>query len=200
MDTADTQPGHFTTERYFELGECGILSPDDRVELLGGLIVAMPPPTPLHDSSVQRGLYALVRGLGLGVTVRGQSSFLVGSDSALLPDLAVVPSSQDDYGTRHPTRAHLLVEVALSSLPQDRLTKSAIYARAGVPCYWIVNLRDHCVEVYSDVDRWKAEYRSVTRAAGDDTLVIDDFPDVTFRAADFLPLSGATEPTTGSQE
>jgi Uma2 family endonuclease len=190
MNTADTQPGHFTTDRYFELGECGILAPDDRVELLDGLIVAMPPPTPLHDSAVQRGSYALLRGLGLGgtATVRVQSTFLVGSDSALLPDLAVVPRSPDDYATRHPTRAHLVVEVALSSLPQDRLTKSAIYARAGVPCYWIVNLREGCVEVYRDLDRWKAEYRSVTRAVDRNPLVIDDFPGLTFRAADFLPV------------
>lgn len=189
MGTVDIRVGHFTTERYLELGECGILSPDDRVELLDGLIVAMPPPTPLHDSGVQRGFYTLLRGLGFDVTIRGQSAFLVGSDSALLPDLAVVPSSPDDYASRHPTRAHLIVEVALSSLPQDRLTKSAIYARAGVPCYWIVNLRDHCVEVYRDVDRWKAEYRSVTRAVGDDLLTIDEFPGVTFRAGDFLPGS-----------
>jgi Uma2 family endonuclease len=190
MDTADIRSGHFTIEKYFALGECGVLSPDDRVELLDGLVVAMPPATPLHDSAVQRGSYALLRGLGLGVTatVRTQSTFLVGSDSALLPDLAVVPSSPDDYATRHPTREHLVVEVALTSLPQDRLTKSAIYARAGVPCHWIVNLRDHCVEVYREVDRWKSEYRSVTPAAGDDALVIDDFPGVEFRARDFLPV------------
>jgi hypothetical protein len=50
-----------------------------------------------------------------------------------------------------------------------------------------VNLRDHCVEVYRDVDRWEAEYRSVTRAVGQDALEIDEFPGVTFRAADFLP-------------
>jgi len=189
MDTAGIQAGRFTTERYFELGECGILSPDDRVELLDGLIVAMPPPTPLHDSSVHRVLHALQCALGIDVAVRVHATFLVGTDSAPQPDLALVPGSHDDYAKRHPTRAHLVVEVALSSLPQDRLTKSAIYARAGVPCYWIVNLRDGCVEVYRDVDRWKAEYRSVTRAAGDDALVIDDFPDVTFRAGDFLPTS-----------
>ena len=153
MTGVGERTGHFTAERYLALGECGILAPDDRVELLDGLIVAMPPPSPRHDTAVERVQYALLRGLGLDVS----------------------------------TRAHLIVEVALSSLPQDRLTKPAIYARAGVPCYWIVNLRDGCVEVYRDVDRWRAEYRGVTRAAGEDTLAIDDFPGVPFQAADFLP-------------
>ena len=56
-----------------------------------------------------------------------------------------------------------------------------------MPCYWIVNLRDLCVEVYRDPDRFESEYRSVTRATGTDILTIDDFPGVTFEAAEFLP-------------
>lgn len=179
--------GHFTAEKYLALGECGILAPVDHVELLDGLIVAMPPPSPRHDTAVERVQYALLRGLGLGVSTRVQCSFDAGGDSVPQPDVMVLSGKPDDLDHHLPTRAHLIVEVAISSLPQDRLTKSAIYARAGVPCYWIVNLRDGCLEVYRDVDRWRAEYRSVTRAVGEDTLVIDDFPGVTFRAADFLP-------------
>ena len=56
-----------------------------------------------------------------------------------------------------------------------------------MPCYWIINLRDLCVEVYREPDRFKSEYRSVTRATGNDILTIDDFPGVTFEAAEFLP-------------
>jgi Uma2 family endonuclease len=187
MHDAAPSLGHYSVERYLELGECGILAPDDRVELLDGLIVAMPPTAPSHDNAVRRILRLLSRKLGEEVVVRGQSSFVVGADSVPQPDVSVCPGNDDTYEHRHPTRAHLLVEIALSSLPQDRLTKSAIYARAGVPCYWIVNLRDSRVEVYREPERWKSEYRSVTRAAGDDPLVIDDFPDVTFFARELLP-------------
>jgi Uma2 family endonuclease len=187
METTGERAGHFTAERYLELGECGILTPDDRVELLDGLLVAMAPPSPRHDTAVERVQYALLRGLGLGVSTRVQCSFAAGGDSVPQPDVMVLPGKPDDLDHHLPTRAHLIVEVALSSLPQDRLTKSAFYARAAVPCYWIVNLRDECVEVFRDVDRWKAEYRCVTRAVGEDPLVIDDFPGVTFRAADLLP-------------
>ena len=64
---------------------------------------------------------------------------------------------------------------------------SDLRAGAGVPSYWIVNLRDHCVEVYRNPDRFKSEYRSVTRATGQDILTIGDFPDVRLQAAEFLP-------------
>jgi Uma2 family endonuclease len=187
MNDSAASLGHYTVDRYYALAECGILSPDDRVELLDGLIVAMPPTTPLHDNTVRRVTYVLLRRLGFEVIVRGQSTFVIGDDSAPQPDIAVCSGDDETHDHCHPTRAHLLVEVSLSSLVQDRLTKSAIYARAGVPCYWIINLRDLCVEVYREPDRFKSEYRIVTRATGNDILTIDDFPGVTFQAAEFLP-------------
>jgi Uma2 family endonuclease len=187
MNDTAASLGHYTVDRYFELGECGILAPDDRVELLDGMVIAMPPTSPLHDNAVHRILYVLLQRLGFQIIVRGQSTFVVGNDSAPQPDIAVCPGNSETYENRHPTRAHLLVEVAVSSLPQDRLTKSAIYARAGVPCYWVVNLRDRCVEVYREPDRFKSEYRSVTRATGSEVLTIDEFPDVKFEAAELLP-------------
>jgi Uma2 family endonuclease len=190
MDEIAASLGHYTVDRYFELAECGILAPDDRVELLDGLIVAMPPTSPLHDNAVRRVQYVLLRRLGFDVIIRGQSTFVIGDDSAPQPDIAVCPGDDRSHDHRHPNQAHLLVEVSLSSLPQDRLTKSAIYARAGVPCYWIVNLRDRCVEVYREPDRWKSEYRSVTRATGSDKLTIDEFPSIAFEAAEFLPRPG----------
>lgn len=170
------------------LGDCGILAPDDRVELLEGLIVAMPPPSPPHDGAVHQVQYALLRKLGLDIATRVQSSFLTGT-SVPQPDVMVIPGTVGDYRHRLPSSAYLIVEVAYSSIVQDRLTKSAIYARAGVPCYWIVNLRENCIEVFRDPDVATSSYRSVSRATGSDTLVIDAFPDVKFEAADFLPPS-----------
>jgi len=181
------QSGHYNVEQYLELAECGIISPDDRVELLEGIIVAMAPPSPPLDSSVNRVQYALQRKLSLDVNVRVQSSLVAGDKSAPQPDLAVVPGSPDDYTRRHPSQAHLVVEVAFSSVLQDRITKAAIYARAGIPCYWIVNIRDRCVEVLRDPDRWKGEYTSVQRLTGSQSLAIDAYPDVLFTADELLP-------------
>jgi len=185
----DTAPslGHYTVDRYFALAECGILAPDDRVELLDGLIVAMAPRSDAHDATIHVVLYALLGKLGERATIRVQSPFMAGGASVPQPDLAVVPGKAADYLDSAPTKAHLIVEVSQSSIAQDRLTKSLIYARAGVPCYWIVNLRDLCVEVYRDPDRFKSEYRCIARASGTDRLVLEDFPGATFEAAEFLP-------------
>ena len=193
MNDTAASLGHYTVDRYYALAECGVLAPDDRVELLDGIIVAMAPRSDGHDDTVHVVLYALLGKLGLGVATRVQSPFMAGGASVPQPDVAVIPGKAGDYFRSAPTKAHLIVEVSQSSLAQDRLTKSAIYARAGVPCYWIVNLRDFCVEVYRDPDRFKSEYRSVTRATGSDILTIDEFPGVTFEAAEFLPPSGSDD-------
>jgi len=176
-----------SVSRYFELAKCGIISPDDRVELLEGLIVSIDAQSAPHASTVYRVEHLLNHRLGSGGVVRTQMAFLAGDASAPQPDVAVVPGSPDDYCERHPSKAHLIVEVAHSSVIQDRLTKAAIYARAAVPCYWIVNLRDRCVEVFGGLDRSKADYASVVRATGRQTFAIEAFPGVTFEAAELLP-------------
>jgi Uma2 family endonuclease len=185
--------GQYSAERYFELAECGIIAPDDHVELLEGLIVAMAPQSPPHCATITRVQQALQGKLGLDVVVRVQMSFLAGPRSVPEPDIAVVPGRAEDYFDKHPSRAHLIVEVAQSSVIQDRITKAAIYARAGIPCYWIVNVRDRCVEVFRGPDRWKAEYASVVSATGTQLLTIDAYPEVTFEAAELLPPAPVDE-------
>lgn len=179
--------GHYTVERYLALVDEGLLDPDDRTELLDGIIVSTTPQSPPDDAITSEVQYALLRKLGFNVVIRVRSGFQVGEDSLPQPDVSVIPGHRDDYWRQFPTSANLLVEVALSTVAQDRLTKAAIYARAAVPCYWIVNLRDHCVEVYSNPDPRKSEYRSVVRATGSQPLTIDAYPGVIFQAADFLP-------------
>lgn len=172
------------------MAECGILAPDDRVELLEGLIVAMAPQSPSHASAVYQVQGVLTSRLPSGVVVRSQASFLAGTSSVPEPDIAVVPGRADDYWRRHPSEAHLIIEVALSSLVQDRLTKAAIYAAAGIPCYWLVNLRDSCVEVFGSPIPQQGRYGSATRATGSDVLVIDAFASVRFEARELLPPPG----------
>jgi len=179
--------GHYSVDRYFEMAECGIIAPDDRVELLEGLIVSMAAQSAPHASTVYRVEHALLNKLGLNAVIRVQMTFLAGDKSVPEPDIALVPGRAEDYGKRHPSRADLIVEVAESSVIQDRITKAAIYARAGIACYWIVNVRDHCVEVFGKPDRWTATYASVVRATGKQKLTIDAYPDVSFEAAELLP-------------
>jgi Uma2 family endonuclease len=103
------------------------------------------------------------------------------------PDLAIVAGKDADYDLKHPTAALLVVEVADSSLAQDRLTKGAIYAAAGIPEYWIVNLRDDCVEVLRRPDSGARRYTERRIATRRDSLDVVAFPDIVLRVDELIP-------------
>ena len=141
----------FTVEEYRRLGESGILTEDDRVELLEGWIVPKMVHNPPHDNAVELVDEALRAQLPGGWTVRVQSAIHT-ADSEPEPDVAVVSGSARARKDRHPTpdEVALVVEVADASIERDRGSKARLYARAGVRAYWIVNLVDRQVEVHGD--------------------------------------------------
>src|SRR5262245_37488730 len=191
MSSPALQPepgGPFTVERYFALVTEGVLEPDDRVELLEGVVVAMAPHDTPHASGVARVTRVLIKALDERAVIRTQLSFIAGRYSVPEPDIAVVPGRYEDYDHEHPRSAHLVVEVADSSLKQDRLTKAMVYAAAGVPEYWIVNVVHGQVEVYRDPDRRARRYRSVTVVRRGEHIALVAFPDVSIAAGDLLPV------------
>ena len=180
-------PARWPTERYLHLIDEGVLGPDDRVELLEGVIVAMAPSNVRHDGAVGLVSSALFRAVGDRAAVRVQLSLVAGTHSLPEPDVAVVPGTPRDYTNRHPTGALLVVEVADTSLKQDRLTKGPIYAAAGIPEYWIVNLRDGCLEVRRQPEPAARRYASVAIARRGDTVDIGALGDVRVAVGDLLP-------------
>jgi len=186
-----SEPTRMTVERYLGLVESGVLGPDDRVELLEGVVVAMAPQNPPHAAGVARAYEAVRAAVGRRAHLRSQLS-LVLRRSVPEPDLAVVAGSVDDYETSHPTTALLVIEVSDSSLKQDRLSKAAIYAAAGIPEYWIVNLRDEIVEVMGDPDPAQARYRAVRSAARGERLELVALPGAALDAAELLPRASRT--------
>jgi len=140
----------FTVGEYHRLTELGILTEDDNLELLEGYLVLKMARNPPHDGTLHRTLKRLARDLPPGWDVRIQAAVTL-ADSEPEPDLAVVRDDPDGYTTRHPGPADvgLVIEVADSTLAGDRADKGRIYARAGIPWYWIINLPDRQVEVYS---------------------------------------------------
>jgi len=142
----------YSVEGYFGLVHSGELMPDDHVELLDGVIVTEPPQDPAHASAITRLSRRIHAAIGDRAVIRVQLPFIAGPYSVPEPDLAVVVGCESDYETQHPRAALLIVEASLSSLLQDRLSKQRIYAATGCPEYWIVNLRDGCVEVYRAPD------------------------------------------------
>jgi Uma2 family endonuclease len=146
----DASLARFSVTRYQRMVEVGILTAEDKVELLENYVVLKMPRNPPHDSAIQRMLDKLFLRRPAGWGLRVQSAITL-SDSQPEPDFAFVRGSAADYEHRHPGPADvgLLIEVADSSLLRDQRDKTRIYARAGIVCYWIVNLVDQRIEVYT---------------------------------------------------
>jgi Uma2 family endonuclease len=177
----------YTVDGYFELVKQGSLQPDDQVELLDGTIVAEPPRDPEHAASTSQ-IDRVLRGvIGRRAAIRVQLPLVLGPYSAPEPDVAVVPGDEADYSRSHPATALLVVEVAGTTLPKDRLSKSRIYASAGICEYWLVNLQDDCVEVFRQPTPAAHCYSATLVADRGDRLSLVAFPDANVAVADLLP-------------
>lgn len=140
----------FSVDEFHRLIERQVIDEDDRIELLEGWLVPKMTHNPLHDGTLQIVAARIQQSLLAGWVLRIQSAVTL-PDSEPEPDLAVVRGTERTYLRRHPGAEDigLIVEIAGSSLDQDRQQKSRIYARAGIATYWIVNLTDLVVEAYS---------------------------------------------------
>jgi Uma2 family endonuclease len=154
----------------------------ERVELLYGVIVVMPPKGAPHESAIQRLNTLLVPALLGRATVRVQSSFAASDGSEPEPDVAVVPPGE--YRDDHPSSALLLIEVADSSLTVDRGVKAQLYAESGVAEYWVVNVRDGIVEVHSEIVA--GVYTRIEPFRSGDRLRAAAFPDIELAVSDIL--------------
>lgn len=132
---------------YERLVDLGLFKPGEHLELLDGLLVVREPQNAPHATAVRAVQEALRRAFGPGWDVRPQLPVALDDDSEPEPDVAAVPGSYRDYRGAHPSRPALLVEIADATVSADR-RKGGLYARAGVPEYWIVNLMDQVLEVY----------------------------------------------------
>ncbi len=140
----------FSVDEYHRMIETGILEEDDPVELLEGYLVLKMTRNPPHDGTIMLIESTLDTHIPVGWVTRTQSALTL-SDSQPEPDVAVVRGDERSYLTRHPgpVDVGLLVEVADASLDRDRIDKARVYARAGIPIYWVVNLVDGCIEVFT---------------------------------------------------
>lgn len=140
----------FSTQQYHEMIGKGILTEDDPVELLEGILVTKMPKNPPHSLATNLLREALAQLFSSGWCVHTQEPITL-SDSEPEPDVAVIKGSLRQYSDRHPgaEEISLVIEVADSSLSRDRGWKKRIYAKAGIPVYWIVNLAERKIEVYS---------------------------------------------------
>ena len=140
----------FSVDEYHEMIKYGILTEDDNIELLDGYLVHKVSRNPPHDAALQL-LQAVVGPcLPAGWCLRAQSAVTLAT-SEPEPDGAVVRGNTRTYVSRHPTSfdVGMIAEIADSSLDSDRLDKGPLYAAANIPYYWIINLVDRLIEVYT---------------------------------------------------
>ena len=171
-----------SVDEYHRMIEAGILGEDEHVQLIDGFLVAMAPQGSLHALVIQRLTTALVRAVGNELAVRPQLPLSLPDDSEPEPDLAVV-RAEDQSRDHHPRRALLVVEVAADSLRLDRSRKAALYARAGIPEYWIANLEGPSVEVRRQPDTEAGVYRTSSVVAPGQALVAEAVPGVSIDVA-----------------
>lgn len=140
-----------SVDEYEKLVESGDLTDEDRVELLEGHMVYKMPSNPPHEFATTALSRRLERLLPANWLTRCQHGIRM-AESRPEPDLAVVRGVERDYARRQPrpNDVGLLAEISDSSLDRDQLDKTRIYARDGIPVYWIVNLVDRRVEVHTD--------------------------------------------------
>lgn len=141
----------FTVAQYHEMARAGILTEDDRVELLNGWIVPKMTKNPPHSATTRLVRVALDRVIPPGWFVDSQEPITLAA-SEPEPDVAVIRGDRRQYLDRHPNASEvaLVVEIADTSLDRDQVFKKSLYAEAGIAVYWVVNLVDRRVEVYTD--------------------------------------------------
>jgi len=182
----------WTRDEYERAGELGLFRPDERLELIEGLILRKTPQKSPHASGIRMTEEALRAAFPSGHDVRGQLPLALGEYSEPEPDVAVVSGSYRDYVNSHPVTAVLVVEVADSSLALDRSTKASLYARSGIPEYWILNLVDRLLEVHRGPAAMAEQpldyhYRTVMRLTVEETVSPLAAPQAVIRVADLLP-------------
>jgi Uma2 family endonuclease len=176
----------FTVHEYHRMAEAGILGEDDRVELINGEILEMPPIGEGHFGHVNRFNRVFMQSFVGRAVVHIQNPIRLGPRVEPEPDVVLLRFRDDDYLGKFPVSedALLVVEVAESSLTYDRTTKEGLYAQAGIVEYWVVNLIDKELVVYRDPAG--SRYRSMQTLTGGNTVTPVEFPDVTIAIADLL--------------
>lgn len=142
---------HFSVAEYHRMVQIGILGEDERIELIGGRILKMPPIGSQHAAYVSF-LNRKLRAVEETVIIRIQDPIILDDETEPQPDVAVVKFKANAYADSHPHAEDilLLMEVSDTSLEEDRLIKLPRYAESEIPEVWIFNLIENIVEVYRE--------------------------------------------------
>ena len=192
MATMATMPAppitkrRFSVKEYYLMAEAGILSPRDRVELIDGEIVQMAAIGSYHAACVDTLTRLFIETLGRRVIVRVQNPVRLSEYSEPEPDVALLRPRADFYRDAHPRAGDvmLIVEVSHSTVEYDRDVKTPLYAEAGIPELWLVNLDEDFIDGLSDPDG--AGYRTARRYVRGERIAPALLPDAALEVSEIL--------------
>ncbi|MDJ0688644.1 MAG: Uma2 family endonuclease [Xenococcaceae cyanobacterium MO_188.B32] len=184
----------FSIDEYHKLVDLGFFTENDRIELIRGEIIDMAPKRTPHsvcNSLVFGELYRLLYNLA---NVRGQEPIILPLNSEPEPDVVIAKKKADNYLSAHPTVEDiiLVIEISDSTLQYDRETKLSLYAEVGINNYWIFNLVDNRLEVYSQPfadPQGKSDYRTKNIFLPNEKIVVPSFDKMTLELASVFPKS-----------
>ncbi|BDI30104.1 hypothetical protein CCAX7_21550 [Capsulimonas corticalis] len=186
----DPCPRLWTRANYYKASETGVFAPEERLELIEGIIFVKTPQSSPHSTSVRATTEALADAFGDGYEVRAQLPLALSDRSEPEPDVLVAPGSWRTYEDHHPGASEtlLVVEVSDSTLHYDRTRKASLYAAAGIGEYWIVNLVERTLEVRRAPEPGLG-YREVIILSDGDVCTPLSAPNASILVRDLLPTS-----------
>ena len=178
----------FSVDEYDRMVEVGILGKEDHVELIEGEIVEMSPIGDRHAACVDRAALLLLPPLAGASIVRIQGPIRLGDYSKPQPDLILLRYQRDFYASSSPMTqdAHLVIEVADSSIRYDRGPKLRVYARHGVREVWIEDLTTDTLLVFRDAEG--GTYKTQLTLTSDDSIAPQAFPQIVLSVSNLLGL------------
>ncbi|MBW4650673.1 MAG: Uma2 family endonuclease [Kastovskya adunca ATA6-11-RM4] len=178
----------FTVEQYHKMVDSGILTEDDRVELIRGEIVEMSPIGTRHAACVRRLNTLFSRKLDKRALIDIQNPVELDDTSEPQPDIALLQPREDFYEERHPQSKDifLILEVADTTVKYDREVKIPLYAEDNIVEVWLVDINGRCVEVYREPT--PDGYQTIQKFEQGQSLSIQAFPNVNITVNEILGL------------
>ena len=190
--SSEETPYLISTDEFYRMLESEVFPEEARVGLWNGWIYEKMSKTQAHAVASINATMTLARALPPGWCLSGENPFTVSQNKAPLPDLIVLRGKGNDYRQRRPGAADvgLVIEFSLTSLKLDIGAKLDAYARAGVVAYWVFNLKDNVIHVYTDPIPSAGRYASVATVAPGESIpfTLDGVPVGPIAASDLLPI------------
>jgi Uma2 family endonuclease len=176
----------FTTDEYYRMAEVGILTPEDRVELIEGEIVRMSPIGTRHAACVIRATDMFTLRFRGRAIVSVQNPAHLNQYNEPQPDILLLKPRKDYYSSQHPTADDtlLLLEVSDTTLKFDITVKIPIYAATGITEAWVADLRNDVIRVFRDPI--SGQYQTILTFNAEDELSILAFPNVAFKVSELI--------------